>query len=189
MIVESVGKPAMLFVNNATASGPTGKLGSGWVMLDSARFNLPTNPGSSGCPSIRWDDDSGFYYAFSGGHVVYIARSKDLAAWELGNQTTILRPSLNDTVIAPRWFGNYTPSNTSDAAARIAKYANSTDGFGNDSDADLVEWTPSADLSIPGAGTPQVLINYIAGNQIHTGTVALASFNGTQAELLQQAFA
>ena len=70
-----------------------GDLSSGWFPAP----NATTPDAPSGGPSIRFLD--GYYYVITGGHTVYLARSRDLLTWE--EPVEMAAPSKNDAQIAP----------------------------------------------------------------------------------------
>jgi hypothetical protein len=73
---------------------PGGDLSTGWFPAPNA--TAPSAP--SGGPSIRFE--GGYYYVITGGHKVYLARSRDLRAWEPAVE--MAAPSAADAVVAPR---------------------------------------------------------------------------------------
>lgn len=84
MILE----PFIFMLNNNV----DGNLSHGWF---SVRSKAPD--ADSGGPSLRFED--GFYYVITGGHKVYVVRSKDLQTWEPA--AVMISPSAADAQAAP----------------------------------------------------------------------------------------
>lgn len=84
MILE----PFIFYLNN----NADGDLSHGW--FEAPNTTTPLMP--AGGPSIRWS--RGYYYVISGGHHVFLARSKDLRTnWE---STLLVQPTIADGTIA-----------------------------------------------------------------------------------------
>eukprot|EP01064_Diplonema_japonicum_P018415 TRINITY_DN2709_c2_g1_i1.p1 TRINITY_DN2709_c2_g1~~TRINITY_DN2709_c2_g1_i1.p1 ORF type:complete len:375 (+),score=93.93 TRINITY_DN2709_c2_g1_i1:65-1126(+) len=75
---------------------PDGNLTKGWVLLDQQKYR----GGVAACPSVRYLPSDGYYYTVSGGHVIYIQRSKDLQNWEKA-PAPFVQPSPGDVRIPP----------------------------------------------------------------------------------------
>eukprot|EP01059_Diplonema_ambulator_P019864 TRINITY_DN3352_c0_g1_i1.p1 TRINITY_DN3352_c0_g1~~TRINITY_DN3352_c0_g1_i1.p1 ORF type:complete len:352 (+),score=82.27 TRINITY_DN3352_c0_g1_i1:35-1090(+) len=75
---------------------PDGNLMKGWVLLDQSKYK----GGVAACPTVRYLPSDGYYYTVSGGHVVYLQRSKDLQHWEQAS-TNFVQPSDADARIPP----------------------------------------------------------------------------------------
>eukprot|EP01062_Namystynia_karyoxenos_P003265 TRINITY_DN1115_c0_g1_i1.p2 TRINITY_DN1115_c0_g1~~TRINITY_DN1115_c0_g1_i1.p2 ORF type:complete len:358 (+),score=94.89 TRINITY_DN1115_c0_g1_i1:63-1076(+) len=85
MILE----PFMFMLNN----NADGDLTHGWFPAPNA-----TGPhAATGGPSIRFEN--GYYYVITGGHTVYLARSRDLRNWE--PPVVMVQPSPADAAVAP----------------------------------------------------------------------------------------
>eukprot|EP00041_Stephanoeca_diplocostata_P003034 m.31478 g.31478 ORF g.31478 m.31478 type:complete len:923 (-) comp13977_c0_seq1:581-3349(-) len=88
MIVE----PFDFLINNNTDGNLTGP---GWVKVDSKQ----PHGIAIGGPSIRFSN--GYYYVFTGGHNVFVWRSKDLQTWEPSTRGPLIYPTPNDANVAP----------------------------------------------------------------------------------------
>eukprot|EP01065_Artemidia_motanka_P028046 TRINITY_DN33257_c0_g1_i1.p2 TRINITY_DN33257_c0_g1~~TRINITY_DN33257_c0_g1_i1.p2 ORF type:complete len:334 (+),score=96.20 TRINITY_DN33257_c0_g1_i1:61-1062(+) len=79
-------EPFTFMVNDGT------NLTQGWTRVDAAKPKAP-----SGGPSIRWTGN--YYYIITGGHIVYLLRSKDLQSWE--GPVEMISPTAADAQVAP----------------------------------------------------------------------------------------
>ena len=154
-----------------------------WTFLDPSQYTLPNFglPDVGSCPSIRFDPASGYYYVLTGGHVVRALRSSDLLTWSLAaNKGVILSPDKQDCMLAPAQYANFIPSG--DAKTKIDACMNSPnpEGFGNDSDIDLVEVVIN--------GTVTTLVQYGSGDQATFGFANLAYYPGPMFEFLDGLF-
>jgi hypothetical protein len=134
----------------SNSSDPTDP--ASWVGLDQADFFIdavtPSGKKVDGCPSIRFDAATGYYYVLAGGYEIFLVRSQTLArgSWELANVTdsSIIVPDAQDCIKAGAPYGGwYEPS-----ALAQSYLSNCTNGlppfnkgvgFGDDSDVDLAE--------------------------------------------------
>jgi hypothetical protein len=161
----------------STAQDPT-QVGA-WEVLD-ATHTVGRHPDVGSCPSLRHDGT--YFYYLTGGSNIQILRSTDLTAWQEANRSVITHSTPGDCVVAPSWFGPYTPQGV--AAQRLAT-CGPTGNFGDDSDVDLVEWPEP--FGVAGTG-PGVLLEYGSGDQRSFGFSNLAFFNGTMNAFLASFF-
>jgi hypothetical protein len=86
----------------AVNNNADGDLTRGWVTLPAANASVPQCPEGCQCPSIRYLPSDGFYYVITGGHSVWLLRSKDLQTWEqpAAARTPFIAPSADDGLVA-----------------------------------------------------------------------------------------
>jgi hypothetical protein len=142
---------------------------AGWTLLDPATYNVDRfgNNEIGGCPSLRHDAVTGWYYSLTGGKAIIVVRSKNLTvgSWQLASAAAagvtaggvVLPPTADDCALAPAPYGGWFVPDAN-ASAHLA--ACKADGWGNDSDVDLTE------VLLPGGGVG-TLVQYGSGDQ-HT---------------------
>lgn len=97
----------------AINNDPLGDLTSGWITLNKT-YGIPNCPEGCQCPSIRFLPSDGYYYILTGGHNIWLLRSKDLQKWEEPEIKPFIAPSIGDGVVASPAVGNPATIDASD---------------------------------------------------------------------------
>jgi len=159
MILEGSDERARFAVSNGDTATADFR---NWVFLNGT---LPQfgNGEIGSCPSIRFDASAGLFYVLTGGNAIVALRSPDLVAWTVADRVpggVVIAPSQADcAVCSAPGFGGFVPN--AEAREKMATKCSAPDGFGNDSDVDLVELVVN--------GTLSTLFQYGSGDQATFG--------------------
>lgn len=80
-----------LAIHHASAAR---NLSLGWEVL-------PYRGGFAAAPSIHWAEEDEYFYVISGGHVIRVARSRDLRTWESSRYLVASPHPADDATVAP----------------------------------------------------------------------------------------
>lgn len=129
-----------------------GDLSAGWLTLDHSTFRVPDCPEGCQCPSIKFLPSDRMYYIITGGHNIWLLRSRDLQTWEQPSSRPLIAPSAGDAAVV-RAVGNPATIAASDAwfaaegkntSTEMLAHLEAWDHNANDADMCCESWAGAA---------------------------------------------
>ena len=180
----------------AINTGSDGDLSCNWVLLDVnysvAQIYGPTHGFIAECPSIRYDDEQGYYYVIGGGAVIWgPARSTNLIDWEISQYAPLTGPAYwlgrpLDNRVAPGIYTTEWEGENPSGARYLPFLKNMTSWNFGTSDVDLSTNDDESPTYINWISSTQGAPRGMTVDGTNFGTIG--RFNGTVVEFFRHYF-